>query len=71
MSSQEQTQKNRVPCKMCYSTGVIQCFNCGGTGMFKKVTYGFTTSTTPCKACGGSGIKKTCEHCEGKGYKRV
>ncbi len=68
MSQNDQNTTQYPLCKTCQGSGGITCFACEGRGVFKTVSYGFTTSTKPCEACHGSGIKRACQECEGKGY---
>ena len=67
-SNNQKNVERHVQCKACHGGGKILCFACEGRGIFTTVTYGFTTSSKPCVACQGSGIKQICSVCEGKGY---
>ncbi len=69
MPQSDQNTTQYTQCKTWHGSGVILCFACEGRGVFKTVSYGFTTSTKPCASCHGSGIKRTCEVCAGKGYR--
>ncbi|MBI4154857.1 DnaJ domain-containing protein [Candidatus Woesearchaeota archaeon] len=62
-------------CKHCNGTGsetkeLINCKDCQGTGqkrIQRRTPFGYFTSITTCRSCGGEGlvIEKACEECGG------
>jgi DnaJ-class molecular chaperone len=68
MSQKDLVETRLVICKRCRGTGVIACFSCSGRGTVITVSYGFSTSSSLCLSCYGTGIKRPCETCGGKGY---
>jgi len=62
--------KNTI-CPKCGGSGLIKCYNCGGTGLTSKLCKrcdGKGEAFIDCLNCNGEGkIKKTCPKCNGKG----
>ncbi|NLY94437.1 MAG: molecular chaperone DnaJ [Myxococcales bacterium] len=66
-----------VPCMSCRGTGAAPgsnpppCAECKGTGE-TKLKRGFLSSTRPCVACGGKGVRilEPCPSCSGRGKEK-
>ncbi len=68
-------------CEHCNGTGsetkeLIKCSDCGGSGqkrVNRRTPFGYFTSVTNCRSCGGEGlvIEKACKKCHGSAQMEV